>query len=144
MNGFFLDVMGAPEINWGTNPIKIRTKTKVFQHGYYTEGEVIDETFMDVSSPQMLSEEEIKNKGFGQFAEGEVYECFSLTEIPLNKDSGQYHTVIFNNREYEVIKCSPFGVNYGTPEFDGSSFDGYFDIYFGRRGTTQGGMENAD
>ena len=63
MNGFFLDVMGAPEINWGTNPIKIRTKTKVFQHGYYTEGEVIDETFMDVSSPQMLSEEEIKNKG---------------------------------------------------------------------------------
>ena len=139
MNGFFVDIMGASEINWGTNPLKIRTKKKVFKHGYYTDGEVIDETFMDTSSPQMLSEEEIKNKGFGQFAEGEVYECFSLTEIPLNNDSGKYHTVIFNNHEYEVIKCSPFGVNYGTPEFDG-----YFDIYFGRRGTTQGGMENAD
>lgn len=139
MNGFFMDVMNGAEINWGTNPIKIRTKKKVFQHGYYTDGETIDETFMDVSSPQMLSEEEIKNKGFGQFAEGEVYECFSLTEIPLNKDSGTYHTVVFNNHEYEVIKCSPFGVNYGTP-----NFDGYFDIYFSRRGTTQGGMENAD
>ena len=119
MNGFFLDVMGAPEINWGTNPIKIRTKTKVFQHGYYTEGEVIDETFMDVSSPQMLSEEEIKNKGFGQYADGEVYECFSLTEIPLNDNADSYRTVVFNNREYEIIKCSPFGVNYGTPQFDG-------------------------
>ena len=139
MNKFFTDVMGAVEINWGTNPIKIRTKKKVFQYGYYTDGETVDETFMDVTSPQMLSEEEIKNKGFGQFAEGEVYECFSLTEIPLNKDSGKYHTVVFNNHEYEVIKCSPFGVNYGTP-----NFDGYFDIYFGRRGTTQGGMENAD
>ena len=138
MNKFFMDCMGAPEINWGTNPIKIRTKTKTFQHGYYTEGEVIDETFMDVSSPQMLSEEEIKNKGFGQFAEGEVYECFSLTEIPLNKDSGKYHTIIFNGHEYEVIKCSPFGINQGV------NFDGYFDIYFARRGTTQGGMENAD
>jgi hypothetical protein len=139
MNGFFLDVMGAPEINWGTNPIKIRTKTKTFQHGYYTEGEVIDETFMDVSSPQMLSEEEIKNKGFGQYADGEVYECFSLTEIPLNDNADSYRTVVFNNREYEIIKCSPFGVNYGTPQFDG-----YFDIYFARRSDRQGGMNNVD
>ena len=139
MNGFFLDVMGAPEINWGTNPIKIRTKTKTFQHGYYTEGEVVDETFMDVSSPQMLSEEEIKNKGFGQYADGEVYECFSLTEIPLNDNADSYRTVVFNNREYEIIKCSPFGVNYGTPQFDG-----YFDIYFARRSDKQGGMNNVD
>lgn len=139
MNGFFLDVMGSPEINWGTNPIKIRTKTKTFQHGYYTEGEVIDETFMDVSSPQMLSEEEIKNKGFGQYADGEVYECFSLTEIPLNDNADSYRTVVFNNREYEIIKCSPFGVNYGTPQFDG-----YFDIYFARRSDKQGGMNNVD
>ena len=139
MNGFFLDVMGAPEINWGTNPIKIRTKNKIFQHGYYTEGEVIDETFMDVSSPQMLSEEEIKNKGFGQYADGEVYECFSLTEIPLNDNADSYRTVVFNNREYEIIKCSPFGVNYGTPQFDG-----YFDIYFARRSDKQGGMNNVD
>ena len=139
MNGFFLDVMGAAEINWGTNPIKIRTKKKVFQHGYYTEGEVIDETFMDVSSPQMLSEEEIKNKGFGQYADGEVYECFSLTEIPLNDNADSYRTVVFNNREYEIIKCSPFGVNYGTPQFDG-----YFDIYFARRSDKQGGMNNVD
>lgn len=139
MNGFFLDVMGSPEINWGTNPIKIRTKTKTFQHGYYTEGEVIDEVFMDVSSPQMLSEEEIKNKGFGQYADGEVYECFSLTEIPLNDNADSYRTVVFNNREYEIIKCSPFGVNYGTPQFDG-----YFDIYFARRSDRQGGMNNVD
>lgn len=139
MNGFFLDVMGSPEINWGTNPIKIRTKTKTFQHGYYTEGEVIDETFMDVSSPQMLSEEEIRNKGFGQYADGEVYECFSLTEIPLNDNADSYRTVVFNNREYEIIKCSPFGVNYGTPQFDG-----YFDIYFARRSDRQGGMNNVD
>lgn len=138
MNKFFIDVMGAPELNWGTNPITIRTKTKSFQHGYVIDGTVVDEIFADVTSPQLLSEEEIKNKGFGQYADGEVYECFSLTEIPLNKDSGKYHTVIFNDHEYEVIKCSPFGVNYGT-----SNFDGYFDIYFGRRGTTQGGMENA-
>ena len=99
-----MDVMGGTEINWGTNPIKVRTKTKTFQHGYYLEGEVIDETFMEMSSPQLLSEEEIKNKGFGQYAEGDVYECFSLTEIPLNKESGTYKTLIFNNFEYEIIK----------------------------------------
>lgn len=139
MNGFFIDCMGASEINWGTNPLKIRTKTKTFKHGYYTDEEVIDETFVDVSSPQMLSEEEIKNKGFGQFADGEVYECFSLTEIPLNADSESYKTIIFNNREFEIIKCSPFGVNYGTIDFDG-----YFDVYFGRRSTKQGGLNNAD
>lgn len=138
MNGFFMDVMGAKELNWGTNPITIRTKTKTFQYGYVTDDTVTDEIFTDVTSPQMLSEEEIKNKGLGQYADGEVYECFSLTEIPLNKDSGKYKTVIFNNHEYEIIKCSPFGVNYGTIDFDG-----YFDIYFGRRGTTQGGQENA-
>ena len=137
MNGFFMDVMNGVEINWGTNPIKIRTKKKVFQHGYYTDGETIEETFMDVSSPQMLSEEEIKNKGFGQFAE--VYECFSLTEIPLNKDADIYKTIVFNNFEYELIKCSPFGVNYDT-----INFDGYFDVYFGRRSTKQGGLDNAD
>lgn len=139
MNGFFMDIMGGSEINWGTNPIIIRTKEKTFRSGYYTDYKTVNETFMDVSSPQMLSEEEIKNKGFGQYAEGEVYECFSLTEIPLNKDSTKYQTIIFNNQEYEIIKCSPFGVNYGTP-----NFDGYFDIYFGRRSTTQGGMENVD
>lgn len=139
MNGFFIDCMGASEINWGTNPLKIRTKTKTFKNGYYTDEEVIDETFVDVSSPQMLSEEEIKNKGFGQFADGEVYECFSLTEIPLNADSESYKTIIFNNREFEIIKCSPFGVNYGTIDFDG-----YFDVYFGRRSTKQGGLNNAD
>lgn len=139
MNGFFMDCMGALETNWGTNPIKIRTKQKVFQDGYYTDGETIDETFVEVTSPQMLSEEEIKNKGFGQYAEGEVYECFSLTEIPLNKDSDTYKTLIFNNHEYEIIKCSPFGVNYGT-----MNFDGYFDMYFARRSTKQGGLDNAD
>lgn len=139
MNGFFMDIMGASEINWGTNPLKIRTKKKVFQHGYYTDDEVVDEVFVDASSPQMLSEEEIKNKGFGQFAEGEVYECFSLTEIPLNDDAETYKTVVFNNREFEVIKCSPFGVNYGT-----MNFDGYFDIYFARRSERQGGLNNAD
>ena len=64
MNGFFMDVMNGAEINWGTNPLKVRTKTKTFQHGYYTDGETVDETFMDVTSPQMLSEEEIKNKRF--------------------------------------------------------------------------------
>ena len=87
--------------------------------------------------PKLMSEEEIKNKGFGQYADGEVYECFSLTEIPLNKDQEKYRTIIFNGYEYELIKCSPFGVN------KGSNFDGYYDIYFGRRSTTQGGMENA-
>lgn len=138
MNKFFTDIMGGVEINWGTNPIKIRTKNKVFQYGYYTDGETVDETFIEMTSPQLLSEEEIKNKGFGQYADGEVYECFSLTEIPLNKDSSKYHTVVFNNHEYEIIKCSPFGVNYGT-----MNFDGYFDIYFARRSTTQGGQENA-
>ena len=138
MNKFFIDIMAAPEINWGTNPIVVRTKTKTFEYGYTVDDTVVDEVFIEATSPQMLSEEEIKNKGFGQYAEGEVYECFSLTEIPLNKDSGKYHTVIFNNHEYEVIKCSPFGVNYGTP-----NFDGYFDIYFGRRSTTQGGLDNA-
>ena len=53
MSPFFVDVLGGAELNWGTNPIKLRTKTKVFQDGYYTEGETIDETFIDVSSPQM-------------------------------------------------------------------------------------------
>ena len=139
MNGFFMDVMGGTEINWGTNPIKVRTKTKTFQNGYYLDDKVIDETFMEMSSPQLLSEEEIRNKGFGQYAEGDVYECFCLTEIPLNKDSGTYKTLIFNNFEYEIIKCSPFGVNYGT-----MNFDGYFDIYFARRSTKQGGMNNAN
>lgn len=138
MNGFFLDVMGAPEINWGTNPIKIRTKTKSFQYGYLTDDTITDEVFIDVTSPQLLSEEEVKNKGFGQYADGEVYECFSLTEIPLNANADSYRTVVFNNREYEIIKCSPFGVNYGTPQFDG-----YFDIYFARRSDTQGGQNNA-
>lgn len=132
-----MDVMGAPEINWGTNPIIVRTKTKSFQHGYLTDDTITDEVFMDVTSPQLLSEEEVKNKGFGQYADGEVYECFSLTEIPLNKDPSKYHTIIFNNHEYEIIKCSPFGVNYG------SNFDGYFDIYFYRRSETQGGQNNA-
>lgn len=139
MNKFFIDCMGAPEINWGTNPLKVRTKQKTFQDGYYIDDKIVDETFMEMTSPQMLSEEEIRNKGFGQFAEGEVYECFSLTEIPLNKDSENYKTIIFNNREFEVIKCSPFGVNYGT-----MNFDGYFDIYFGRRSTKQGGLDNVD
>lgn len=139
MNKFFMDCMGAPEINWGTNPLKVRTKQKTFQDGYYIDDKIVDETFMEMTSPQMLSEEEIRNKGFGQFAEGEVYECFSLTEIPLNKDSENYKTIIFNNREFEVIKCSPFGVNYGT-----MNFDGYFDIYFGRRSTKQGGLDNVD
>lgn len=139
MNKFFMDCMGAPEINWGTNPLKVRTKQKTFQDGYYIDDKIVDETFMEMTSPQMLSEEEIRNKGFGQFAEGEVYECFSLTEIPLNKDSEKYKTIIFNNREFEVIKCSPFGVNYGT-----MNFDGYFDIYFGRRSTKQGGLDNVD
>ncbi len=134
-----MDCMGAPEINWGTNPLKVRTKQKTFQDGYYIDDKIVDETFMEMTSPQMLSEEEIRNKGFGQFAEGEVYECFSLTEIPLNKDSENYKTIIFNNREFEVIKCSPFGVNYGT-----MNFDGYFDIYFGRRSTKQGGLDNVD
>ena len=133
-----MDIMGAIELNWGTFPIKIRTKTKTIKHGYVAEESVIDETFPDVSSPQLLSEEEIKNKGFGQYADGEVYECFSLVEIPLNKDSREYRTVVFNNHEYELIKCSPFGVNYGTP-----NFDGYFDIYFGRRSTKQGGLDNV-
>lgn len=139
MSPFFVDIMGSSEINWGTTPIKIRTKTKIVQHGYVLDDQVTDDVFMDVSSPQLLSEEEIKNKGFGQFADGEVYECFSLTEIPLNKKVDKYQTIIFNSHEYEIIKCSPFGVNYGTPEFDG-----YFDIYFGRRSTTQGGLENAE
>ena len=138
MNKFFMDVMGAPEINWGTNPITIRTKTKKTQFGYVVDDEQVDEVFLDVTSPQLLSEEEIKNKGFGQFGDGEVYECFSLTEIPLNRDSSEYRTIIFNNHEYELIKCSPFGVNYG------SNFDGYFDIYFGRRSTTQGGMDYVE
>ena len=139
MNGFFIDIMGGSEINWGTTPLKVRTKKRVFQHGYYIDSETIDESFMEMTSPQLLSEEEIKNKGFGQFAEGEVYECFCLTEIPLNDDGETYKTIIFNNREFEVIKCSPFGVNYGT-----MNFDGYFDIYFGRRSEKQGGLNNAD
>lgn len=138
MSPFFVDIMGAPELNWGTNPITIRTKTKTFKHGYMVADTVEDEVFMDVTSPQLLSEEEIKNKGFGQYADGEVYECFSLTEIPLNKDQSEYRTIIFNDREFEIIKCSPFGVNYGA------DFDGYFDIYFGRRSTTQGGMDNVE
>lgn len=138
MSPFFVDIMGTPELNWGTNPITIRTKTKTFKHGYMVADTVEDEVFTDVTSPQLLSEEEIKNKGFGQYADGEVYECFSLTEIPLNKDQSEYRTIIFNDREFEIIKCSPFGVNYGA------DFDGYFDIYFGRRSTTQGGMDNVE
>lgn len=138
MSPFFVDIMGAPELNWGTTPITIRTKTKTFKHGYMVADTVEDEVFTDVTSPQLLSEEEIKNKGFGQYADGEVYECFSLTEIPLNKDQSEYRTIIFNDREFEIIKCSPFGVNYGA------DFDGYFDIYFGRRSTTQGGMDNVE
>lgn len=138
MSPFFVDIMGAAELNWGTNPITIRTKTKTFKHGYMVADTVEDEVFTDVTSPQLLSEEEIKNKGFGQYADGEVYECFSLTEIPLNKDQSEYRTIIFNDREFEIIKCSPFGVNYGA------DFDGYFDIYFGRRSTTQGGMDNVE
>lgn len=137
MSPFFVDILGAPELNWGTNPITIRTKEKIVQYGYVADESVTDEVFSDVTSPQLLSEEEIKNKGFGQYADGEVYECFSLTEIPLNKDPEKYRTIIFNGYEYEIIKCSPFGVN------KGSNFDGYYDIYFGRRSTTQGGMENA-
>ena len=138
MSPFFVDIMGAPELNWGTNPITIRTKTKTFKHGYMVADTVEDEVFTDVTSPQLLSEEEIKNKGFGQYGDGEVYECFSLTEIPLNKDQPSYRTIIFNGYEYELLKCSPFGVNKGT------NFDGYFDIYFGRRSTTQGGMDNVE
>ena len=138
MSPFFVDIMGAPELNWGTNPITIRTKSKTFKHGYMVDGTVEDEVFADVTSPQLLSEEEIKNKGFGQYGDGEVYECFSLTEIPLNKGQSSYRTIIFNGYEYELLKCSPFGVNKGT------NFDGYFDIYFGRRSTTQGGMDNAE
>lgn len=138
MSPFFMDILGAPELNWGTNPITIRTKTKSFKHGYTVDDETIDEVFLDVTSPQLLSEEEIKNKGFGQYGDGEVYECFSLTEIPLNRNSDSYRTVLFNGYEYELIKCSPFGVN------KGKNFDGYYDMYFGRRSTTQGGMENVD
>lgn len=143
MSPFFVDVLGGAELNWGTNPITIRTKTKIVEYGYVKDETVTDEVFAEVTSPQLLSEEEVKNKGFGQYGDGEVYECFSLKEIPLNKDSSEYRTIIFNNHEYELLKCSPFGVNYGT-NFDGSSFDGYFDIYFGRRSTTQGGLDNVN
>lgn len=136
MSPFFTDIMNTAELNWDTNPIQICTKTKKIQHGYVEDDVVTYETFDEVTSPQLLSEEEIKNKGFGQYGDGEVYECFSLVEIPLNNDPNSYRTIIFNNHEYEIIKCSPFGVNYGTPDFDG-----YFDIYFGRRSTTQGGLD---
>lgn len=138
MNNFFIDIMGAPEINWGTSPITVRTKIKATKYGYTVDASVEDKTFTDVTSPQLLTEEEIKNKGFDLYAGGEVYECFSLVEIPLNKDPETYRTIIFNSREYEIIKCSPFGVNHGTP-----NFDGYYDIYFGRRSTTQGGLDHA-
>lgn len=138
MNPFFTDIMNASEISWGTEPLMVRTYTRTMEDGYPTTATFVDTPYDKVSSPQLLDPQEVSNKGFGQYATGEVYECFSLVEIPLNDSPLEYRTILYNQREYEIIKCSPFGVNRG------GNFDGYYDIYFGRKANSQGGFGNAD
>lgn len=131
---FFSDVMSDPNINWGCSYITVRTKQKQFVDGYTKDDVVVDKKHYKVASLQLLDPAECVRKGFGDYADGEVYECFSLTPIKMNSDIMNYQTIIFNGFEYEVLKCSPFGV-----KMDTDKADGYWDIYFGRRSTTQGG-----
>lgn len=138
MNPFFTDVMNSPEINWGQFPLTLRTTVRVKKDGYMAEPVIKDIVFSRVSSPQLLDPQEVRMKGWGEYSDGEVYECFLLTELRLNDMPADYRTIIFNNREYELLKCSPFGVNRGT-----SSFDGYYDLYFGRKANSQGGNQDV-
>lgn len=138
MDSFFTDIMNTPEINWGTLPLQVRTKTRTKQNGYMTDPEIVDEKWIDLTSPQLIDPQSVRMKGFGEYADGEVYECFSLIEIPLNDDPTTYRTIIYNKREYEIIRCSPFGVNRGD------TFNGYYDIYFGRKANSQGGYADVD
>lgn len=132
---FFQDVMSDPNLNWGCNPITIRTKSKQFQDGYTLDDTVVEEEWSDVSSPQLLDPMESIKKGYGDYADGEIYQCFLLSPINLNSDPMNYRTIIFNGFEYEVLKCSPFGVRMNTDEADG-----YWELLFGRRSTKQGGQ----
>jgi hypothetical protein len=127
-SAFFEDIMSDPNINWGTNPIKIHHIVKKNVKGTLKVIEDFEEPVEVSTSPQALSPDEIENSGYGSWASGEVYNCFILKDIPLNTDNTHYRTILFNGREYEIINNVPFVVNKGTP-----MEDGYYEITFARR-----------
>lgn len=127
-SAFFNDCMNDPNINWGTFPLKIKHQIRKREYGILKTLSEFEEDFEGVSSPQLLEQDELEKLGLGDWANGEVYDCFSLIDIPLNKDNYDYRTILFNGREFEIIKSSFFGVNRGT-ELE----DGYYEIVFGRR-----------
>ena len=127
-SAFFNDCMSDPNINWGTFPLKIKHQLRKREYGVLKTLSVVEEDFDAVSSPQLLEQDELEKLGLGDWSSGDVYVCFTLKDIPLNRDNSDYRTILFNGREFEKIKSSFFGVNRGT-EFE----DGYYEVVFGRR-----------
>ena len=140
MSRFFQDCISDENINWGSVPLlKIRHKIRKNEYGTIKVERQYDEDFDVLSSPQPLDADEIENAGYGAYANGEVYSVFTLEDIPLNSDSKDYRTIIFNEREYEIIHNSFFGVNKGN-DFE----DGYYEITFARRIDNLGVSDNVD
>ena len=125
---FFYDCMDDPNINWGTFPIQIKHQIRDSEWGVIKVIDTVIEDFEALSSPQLLKQDQVEKQGFGDWIAGEVYVVYTLENIPMNKDNSDYRTILFNNKEYEIIRSSFFGVNEGT-----DLQDGYYIVNFARK-----------